>query len=79
MIFIALLAELPLSQKFALVLIAPFGAILYWYTFLFMLLVSEYLGTYGIVLSRVLVIYYYLFSRLVVQEPPVVSLSLTRR
>ena len=72
-------SNIPPSGKIALCIGAPVAAIFYWYVFLFLLLISEYLGKSGIVLSRVLIIYFYLFSRLVVQEPPLVGLGLTRR
>lgn len=78
-IAIAPLANLPPNDKLMMVIFAPIGAVMYWYVLLFLLLASEYLGTFGKVLSRVLVIYFYLFSRLVVQRPPLVSLPLTKR
>jgi hypothetical protein len=77
-IAVAPLANLPSNDKMIMVIFAPIGAVMYWYIFLFLLLISEYLGTFGKVLSRVLVIYFYLCSRLVVQRPPIVSLPLTR-
>jgi len=61
-----------------MIILAPIGATMYWYLFLFLLLISEYLGTVGRVLSRVLVVYFYIFSRLIVQPPPLVSLPLTK-
>jgi hypothetical protein len=76
---IAVFSDLPAGQQLAMILLSPIGGIFYWYVFLFLLLVSEYMGTFGIVLSRVLIIYFYLFSRLIVQRPPPVSLPLTRR
>ena len=77
-IAIAPAANLPLSGKLAMIILAPIGATMYWYLFLFLLLISEYLGTVGRVLSRVLVVYFYIFSRLIVQPPPLVSLPLTK-
>jgi hypothetical protein len=67
------------GQKIGVVLLAPLGGAIYWYVFLFLLLISEYLGTFGIVLSRVLVLYFFLFSRFVAERPPLVSLPLTKR
>lgn len=72
------LANLPPNDKLVMVVFAPIGAAVYWYVLLFLLLVSEYLGTFGKVLSRVLVVYFYVFSRLIVQRPPIVSLPLTK-
>jgi hypothetical protein len=78
-IVLVLFSNIPAGEKIPLILGAPFVAIVYWYMFLFLLLISEYLGKYGVILSRVLIIYYYLFSRLVVHEPPIVGLGLTHR
>ncbi len=71
--------NLPADEKLLLILLAPIGAVIYWYIFLFLLLISEYLGTFGKILAHVLIVYFYLFSRFVVQQPPIVDLSLTKR
>jgi hypothetical protein len=73
------LSDMHSGDKIVLMATAPLIAIVYWYMFLFLLLISEYLGMFGIVLARVLVIYFYLFSRLIVQEPPLIGLGLTGR
>jgi hypothetical protein len=40
-------------------------------------LICRYLGTFGRVFAHVLVIYFFLFSRLVVRPPPKLWLPLT--
>jgi hypothetical protein len=77
-LIIALIPTIPLSQKATLVLVSPIAAIFYWYSFLLCLLVCRYLGTFGKILAHVLIVYFYLFSRLVVQQPPLVTLGLSR-
>jgi hypothetical protein len=77
-IAIAPFANIPPNEKFILIIFAPIGAVVYWYFFLFLLLISEYLGTFGRILAHVLIIYFYFFSRFVVQRPPIVSLPLTK-
>jgi hypothetical protein len=66
------------SQKIALVLVSPIAAVFYWYSFLLCLLVCRYLGAFGKVLAHVLIVYFYLFSRLIVQQPPIVTLGLAK-
>jgi hypothetical protein len=75
---ISILPNIPISQKLTLVLASPIAAIFYWYFFLLCLLVCRYLGTFGKVLAHVLIVYFYLFSRFVVQKPPIVTLSLAK-
>lgn len=77
-IAIALSSNLPFDQKLLMVVFSPIAAIFYWYVFLFLLLISRYLGKFGTVLAHVLIIYFYVFSRCVVQSPPGVYLPLTR-
>lgn len=72
----ALASPMPASEKFMLILFAPFVALVYWYMFLFLLLICRYLGRFGRILAHVLIIYFFLFSRLVVQHPPKVWLPL---
>jgi hypothetical protein len=76
-IMAALSANMPFSSRIALIVFAPIAATFYWFAFLFLLLICRYLGTFGRVFANVLVIYFYLFSRLVVQPPPKLWLPLT--
>jgi hypothetical protein len=73
---IALSSPMPVSEKFVLIVFAPVAALVYWYMFLFLLLICRYLGRFGRVFAHVLIIYFFLFSRLVVQPPPKVWLPL---
>jgi hypothetical protein len=75
---VALVAPLPPEQKLAMIAFSPIGAVFYWGCLLVCILIAPYLGVFGKILSHVLVAYFYLFSRVVVQEPPVVGLGLTR-
>ena len=72
-----LLSNLPAPEKLGLVLLSPLIAIFYWYIFLVLLLFCRYLGLFGRVLAHILIIYFFLFSRLIVQHPPKVWLPLT--
>jgi hypothetical protein len=78
MMIVVPFSSLLFTEKLLLILFSPIAAMIYWCVLLLLLLVSEYLGVFGIILSRVIVLYFYLFSRLVVQRPPIVSLPLTR-
>jgi hypothetical protein len=69
-------SDVPASEKLPLIILAPVLAIIYWYLFLFMLLICRYLGLLGRILAHVLVIYFFLFSRLIIQHPPKVWLPL---
>ena len=64
------------SEKLPLIILAPLFAVIYWYMFLFLLLVCRYLGLFGRLLAYVLVIYFFLFSRVIIQHPPKVWLPL---
>ncbi len=75
---VALSASMPLGSKAIFVLGAPIAGVVYYYLFLLLILVCEYLGSFGLVFSRLLIVYFYVFSRLVVQSPPIVSLPLTK-
>jgi hypothetical protein len=76
-IIIAVLpSNIPSSDKLPLIIFAPLAAVIYWYMFLFLLLICRYLGLFGRILAHVLVIYFFLFSRLIVQHPPKVWLPL---
>jgi len=77
-VLIALSSGAPASEKLTLIVLAPVMSIVYWYMLLFMLLLCQYLGLVGRVLAHVLVIYFFLFSRLVVQQSPKVELPLTK-
>lgn len=77
-VLIALSSKMPADQKILAVVFAPVAAVVYWYIFLFLLLISRYLGRFGTIYAHCLVIYFYLFSRLVVQPPPGIYLPLTR-
>ena len=68
--------NVPPSDKLPLIIFAPLVAVIYWYMFLFLLLLCRYLGLFGRILAHVLVIYFFLFSRLIVQHPPKVWLPL---
>lgn len=70
-------SDLPPDQKATVILLSPIMAVICWYVFLFFILVCRYLGTFGNVLAHVLIIYFYVFSGLVVQRPPIVGLGLT--
>ena len=67
------------GEKFGLIVASPVFAIAFWYTLLSCLLVCRYLGSLGQVLAHLLIVYFFLFSRFVVQRPPKVWLPLTRR
>jgi hypothetical protein len=69
----------PLGQKVMLILLSPVAALFYWYGLLFCLLICRFLGMFGLVFAHILVIYFYLFSALIVQSPPTIALRLTRR
>jgi hypothetical protein len=76
-IIVAVLASsMPPSEKWPIVIFAPLAAVVYWYVFLFLLLICRYLGRFGRIFAHVLVIYFFLFSRLIVQHPPKVWLPL---
>ena len=75
---IVVLSASPAREKVWLMLTAPIGAIFAWYALLFCLLVCRNLGTFGRILANALVIYFYVFSNLIVQRPPTVVLRLTR-
>ena len=75
---VTLASNLPPNVKLNTILVSPIVAVLCWHAFLFLILVSEYLGVFGKVLSRILVLYFYLFSRLIVQQPPMTVLGLTK-
>jgi hypothetical protein len=77
-VVVSLIPSIPFSQKAVLVLVSPIAAIFYWYSFLLCLLICRYLGTFGKVLAHVLIVYFYLFSRLIVQRPPIVTLGLVK-
>jgi hypothetical protein len=77
-IIVVLVSQLPLSEKVPLLLSAPIIAVIYWYMFLCLLLVCRYLGWVGRVFGSALVIYFFLFSRFVVQRPPKVWLPLMK-
>lgn len=70
-------SNLATDQKALIILASPVFAIFYWYGLLFCILISRYLGIFGRVFANVLVIYIYLFSRLIAQRPPIVGLGLT--
>jgi hypothetical protein len=69
-------SHLPGENKVGVIFAAPLMALVCWYSVLFILLVCRHLGMVGRVLSLVIVIYFFLFSRLVVQPPPRVWLPL---
>lgn len=69
-------SNMPPSDKLPLIIFAPLVAVIYWYMFLFLLLICRYLGLFGRILAHILVIYFFLFSRLIVQHPPKVWLPL---
>lgn len=73
-----LFSNLPSGQKLSIVAAAPIAALIYWYAFLLLLLLCRYMGPFGIIFANLLLIYFYLFSRLIVQPPPGVYLPLTR-
>jgi hypothetical protein len=75
---IILSSNLSPNEKFHAFLIAPILAIARWYFLLLCVLLCKYLGTFGKIFAHVLVIYFYLFSRLIVQRSPTVDLGLTR-
>lgn len=75
-VIVALSANMPPDEKTALIVLSPALAIIWWYAFLFMLLVCRYLGIFGKLLAHFLIIYFYLFSRLIVQRPPRIDLPL---
>jgi hypothetical protein len=70
-------SNIPSSDKIPLIMFAPVFAVVYWYQFLFLLLICRYLGVFGRILAHVLVVYFFLFSRLIVQQPPRIELPLT--
>ena len=73
---IVAVSQLRMPDKLLLVVLAPLFAIVYWYVFLFLLLICRHIGLFGRILAHVLIIYFFLFSRLIVQEPPKVWLPL---
>lgn len=75
-IIIVLHSNEPPSDKLHLIVSAPLLAVIYWYMLLFLLFICRYLGLFGRIFAHVLVIYFFLFSRLVVQHPPKVWLPL---
>ena len=72
------LSDISLRQKMLLDVTAPIGALFAWFALLFCLLVCRNLGLFGKILANALVIYFYVFSNLIVQRPPTVALRLTR-
>jgi hypothetical protein len=72
----ALSANIPTADKLPLIILSPALAIVWWYMFLLLLLICRYLGSFGKLLAHFLVIYFFLFSRLVVQPPPRIELPL---
>lgn len=74
----AVLSSAPLTDKAMLIVAAPIGALAFWCALLLCLLVCRYLGVAGRILAHVLVIYFCVFSRLIVQSPPTLLLRLTR-
>lgn len=78
-IVFAVPSNLPIAEKAALVLLAPLISLIYWYIFLFLILICRYLGLAGRLLAHLLVIYFYLFAWLIVQNPPYVHLPLISR
>lgn len=69
-------SNVPTSDKLPLIILSPLFAVIYWYILLFLLLLCRYLGLFGRVLAHVLVVYFFLFFRLIVQHPPKVWLPL---
>ena len=76
MISIAIVSRLPTDQKMLLVVFAPVLSVASWYLFLLALLICRYLGRFGIILAHLLVIFFFIFSRLIVQPPPGIYLPL---
>jgi hypothetical protein len=76
-IAIGLSTSLPADQKLGLVIASPLLALTYWYLLLLTLLVCRALGRPGRILAHLVVVYFFLFSRFVVQGPPAILLHLT--
>jgi hypothetical protein len=76
-VLVVLASSMTANERLIAIAASPLLAILSWYCLLLCILLSAHLGIVGKVLSRVLVLYFYLFSRLVVQPPPGVDLRLT--
>jgi hypothetical protein len=70
-------SKLPASEKVFIITLAPVLATMTWGAFLLVLLFCRYLGTFGQVFAHLLIIYFFLFSRLVVQHPPKLWLPIT--
>lgn len=77
-VIMVLISTLPPAEKIMSIIVAPLISAICWYVFLFLLLICKYLGTFGKFLAHGLVVYFFLFSRFIVQAPPIVDLSLTR-
>lgn len=77
-VFIVAPSSLPTSEKLSIIVLSPLFAVFYWFGLLFCILVSRRLGAFGTLFANILVIYFYLFSRLIVQRPPLVGLGMTR-
>lgn len=75
----ALLSHLHLAQKAALVIAAPALAIISWYFLLLIILVASTFGRFERLLSLLVVIYFFMFSRLVAQPAPLINLNLNGR
>ncbi|MEA2689721.1 MAG: hypothetical protein QOD51_2328 [Candidatus Eremiobacteraeota bacterium] len=77
-VLIVALSNVPAGEKLGLFVLAPLGALFFWYAFLFCLLICRFTGLFGVLFANLLVIYFYTWSGLVVQPPPTVALRLTR-
>ena len=75
-ILVVISSDILPSDKLTLIICAPVIAVFFWYMFLFMLLICRYLGLSGRILAHVLVIYFFLFARLIIQHPPKIWLPL---
>lgn len=70
--------NMPLQDKILVVVSAPIGGLMCWFLLLVFMLYSKSLGLLGRLFARTVVIYFFLFSRLVVQPPPMIEIELSR-
>ena len=64
-------------ERFIIIVFSPLAGLLYWYIFSIILLFSRHLGILGFIIAHILIIYYAIFSRVVVQKAPILDLPVS--
>lgn len=72
------LSDKPAADMAIEIAAIPFISIVIWYSILVMLLISRHLGVIGVALSAVVIVYFFMFSKFVVQSHPKIFLPLTK-